>query len=42
MTEVRFLPSVAKFLKKLKDKTLKLMYREAIDKIIIQTREPQT
>lgn len=33
MTEVRFLPSAAKFLKKLKDKRLKTLYQEAIDKI---------
>ena len=33
MTEVRFLPTAAKFLKKLKDKRLKGLYREAIDKI---------
>lgn len=33
MTEVRFLPTAAKFLKKLKDKKLKLLYQEAIDKI---------
>ena len=33
MTEVRFLPPAAKFLKKLKDKRLKGLYREAIGKI---------
>ena len=33
MTEVRFLPPAAKFLKKLKDKKLKTLYQEAIDKI---------
>ena len=33
MTEVRFLPPAAKFIKKLKDKKLKMLYREAIDKI---------
>ncbi|MCM1328607.1 MAG: type II toxin-antitoxin system RelE/ParE family toxin [Ruminococcus sp.] len=33
MTEVRFLPPAAKYLKKLKDKNLKNLYREAIDKI---------
>lgn len=33
MTEVRFLPPAAKFLKKLKDKKLKTLYREAIDRI---------
>lgn len=33
MTEVRFLPPAAKFLKKLKDKRLKTLYQEAIDKI---------
>lgn len=34
MTEVRFLPPAAKYIKKLKDKKLKLLYKEAIDKII--------
>lgn len=33
MTEVRFLPPAAKFLKKMKDKNLKSLYQEAIDKI---------
>lgn len=33
MTEVRFLPQAAKFFKKLKDKKLKTLYREAIDEI---------
>lgn len=33
MTEVRFLPPAARFLKKLKDKKLKMFYQEAIDKI---------
>ena len=33
MTEVRFLPPAAKFIKKLKDKNLKKLYREAVDKI---------
>lgn len=33
MTEVRFLPTAARFLKKLKDKKLKTLYQEAIDKI---------
>lgn len=33
MTEVRFLPPAAKFLKKLKDKKLKALYQEAIDRI---------
>lgn len=33
MTEVRFLPPAAKFIKKLKDKKLKLLYQEAIEKI---------
>ena len=33
MTEVRFLPPAAKFLKKLEGKKLKLLYQEAIDKI---------
>lgn len=33
MTEVRFLPPAAKYIKKLKDKTLKKRYQEAVDKI---------
>ena len=33
MTEVRFLPPAARYLKKLKDKRLKDLYQEAIDKI---------
>lgn len=33
MTEVIFLPPAAKFLKKLKDKKLKNLYREAVDRI---------
>lgn len=33
MTEVKFLPPAAKFLKNLKDKKLKALYQEAIDKI---------
>ncbi len=33
MTEVRFLPPAAKFIKKLKDKRLKRLFQEAIDKI---------
>lgn len=33
MTEIRFLPPAAKFIKKLKDKKLKRLYQEAIDKI---------
>ena len=33
MAEVRFLPPAAKYLKKLKDKKLKALYQEAIDKI---------
>lgn len=33
MSEVRFLPPAAKFLKKLKDKKLKELYRQAIAKI---------
>lgn len=32
-TEVCFLPLVAKFIKKLKDKKLRMLYQEAIDKI---------
>ncbi len=35
MTEVRFLPPAAKYLKKIKDKRLKALYRDAIDKICI-------
>lgn len=33
MTDVRFLPPAAKYLKKIKDKKLKSLYKEAIDKI---------
>lgn len=33
MTEVKFMPPAAKFLKKLKDKKLKTLYQEVIDKI---------
>lgn len=33
MTEARFLSPVAKFIKRLKDKKLKILYQEAIDKI---------
>lgn len=33
MTEVRFLPPAAKFIKKLKDKKLKMLYQKAIDEI---------
>ena len=33
MTEVKFMPPAAKFLKKIKDKKLKTLYQEAIDKI---------
>ena len=33
MTEVRFLPPVARYLKKLKDKRLKELYRAAVDQI---------
>lgn len=33
MTEVRFLPPAAKFIKKLKDKKLKMLYKEAVDRI---------
>ena len=33
MTEVRFLPPAAKFIKKIKDKKLKALYQEAVDKI---------
>ena len=34
MTEVRFSLPAAKYFKKLKDKKLKTLYREAIDKIV--------
>lgn len=33
MTEVRFLPPAAKFIKKLRDEKLKNLYQEAIDNI---------
>ena len=33
MTDVRFLPPAAKLIKKLKDKRLKTLYQEAVDKI---------
>lgn len=33
MTEVRFLPPAAKFIKKLRDKKFKKLYQEAVDKI---------
>lgn len=33
MTEVRFLSPAAKFIKKLKDKKLKMLYQEAVDRI---------
>lgn len=33
MSEVRFLPPASRFFKKLKDKKLKMLYQEAIDKI---------
>lgn len=33
MTEVRFLPPAAKFIKKLRDKKFKNLYQEAVDKI---------
>lgn len=33
MTEVRFLLPAAKFIKKLKDKKLKMLYQEAVDKV---------
>lgn len=35
MTEVRFLPPAAKYLKKLKDKKLKSLYKDAIDEICL-------
>lgn len=33
MSEVRFLPPAAKYLKKIKDKKLRKLYQDAIDKI---------
>lgn len=33
MCEVRFLPPAAKYIKKIKDKKLKLLFKEAVDKI---------
>lgn len=33
MTEVRFLPPAEKYIKKIKDKKLKMLYQEAIDRI---------
>lgn len=33
MAEVRFLPPAARFIKKLKDKKLKMLYQKAIDRI---------
>lgn len=33
MTEVRFLPPAEKYIKKIKDKKLKMLYLEAIDRI---------
>ena len=33
MTEVRFLPPAAKFIKKLREKKLEMLYQEAVDKI---------
>lgn len=34
MTQLRILPPAAKYLKKLKDKTLKKLYQKAIDRIL--------
>ena len=34
MTELRFLPPAAKYIKKLKDKNLKKLFREAIDAVV--------
>ena len=34
MTELRFLPPAAKYLKKLKDKKLKKLFQDAVDKIM--------
>lgn len=34
MTEVRFLPPAARYLKKIKDKNLKKLYQDAVDAII--------
>lgn len=33
MTEIRFMPPAAKFIKKIKDKQLKRLYKNAIEKI---------
>lgn len=33
MTEVRFLPPAAKYIKKLKDKKLKKLFQQAVDRI---------
>lgn len=33
MTEVRFLPPAEKYIKKIKDRKLKMLYQEAIDRI---------
>ena len=33
MTEVRFLPAAAKYIKKIKDKKLKGLYQNAVDEI---------
>ena len=33
MFQVRFLPPAAKYIKKLKDKTLKSLYQKAVDEI---------
>jgi mRNA-degrading endonuclease RelE of RelBE toxin-antitoxin system len=35
MADVRFMPPAARFLKKLKDKQLKALFQEAIDKILM-------
>lgn len=35
MTQLRILPPAAKFLKKIKDKKLKIEYQRAIDKILV-------
>lgn len=44
MSEVRFLPPAAKYIKKIKDKKLKSLFQEAIDKIRVDhtVGEPKT
>lgn len=42
MTEVRFLPPAAGFIKKLKDKKLKALYQDAIDRIRMDHKVGET